>query len=186
MAAELIHNLPESTYHAATDSLSASGAKVLPLTQGLFAIVDADDYDALARFNWYAAKDHRTFYAGRGIRLPSGRWSSITMHRTLMPGHKYIDHINGNGLDNRRSNLRPATHAENMRNRRMGRNNTSGYVGVRWRPEKGRWETRIQVDGRKLRVGMYATAEEAARARDAAALEHHGPFARLNFPLENS
>jgi len=104
------------------------------------------------------------------------------MHRVILPDAEEVDHINGNGLDNRRANLRPATGIENRRNRRRSRKNTSGYAGVSWDKVNRKWYAYITADGRMRALGRFDTAEEAALARDRAALELHGEFARLNFP----
>jgi len=100
-----------------------------------------------------------------------------------MPEVPYIDHRNGNGLDCRRSNMRPATHAQNMKNRKRHSNNTSGFKGVSLDKETGRWMARIYCDGRPIRLGGYATPDEAGMAYDEAALIHHGEFARTNAML---
>lgn len=154
----------------------------VPLTRGLVAIVDADDYELLmSRGPWYAAHGRvGGFYAERteGTRATKHR---VTMHEVIA-GRKWIDHINGNGLDNRRSNLRPTTHKENMRNRGAQRNNTSGYKGVVWHAKTKKWLARINVDGRQISLRYHDDPADAARAYDAAAQEHFGEFAHLNFP----
>ncbi|MGW8565640.1 AP2 domain-containing protein [Isoptericola sp. NPDC055881] len=157
----------------------------IPLSQGLVALVDAEDYDRVtASTPWAASVSKGHAYAVHQESIRGGqRRRSILMH-TLITGWPYVDHINGNGLDNRRANLRPATHADNMHNYRRPRHNTSGFKGVSWRKAKGAWVANIKLHGRQRYLGAYATREEAARAYDVAALELHGEFARLNFPLE--
>jgi hypothetical protein len=101
-----------------------------------------------------------------------------------MPPHE-IDHINGDRSDNRIANLRPATHRENCKNmsRMTGqRLNTSGLKGVFWDKRRKRWRASITADSRTHFVGRFDTREEAARAYDAAAIQRHGQFAKLNFP----
>lgn len=159
----------------------------IPLTQGYVAIIDAADYDELVQLTWYV-----TFpksggpYAIRTVLRSDGGSTTEYMHRRLMPGAAEVDHINGVGLDNRRSNLRNATHAQNLGNRGgLNANNTSGYRGVIWDRQKLRWRAEIQVRGRTKFLGRFDTAKEAARARDAASLEYFGEFAGyLNFPDE--
>lgn len=92
-----------------------------------------------------------------------------------------VDHINGNGLDNRRCNLRVCSHGENMRNRTMNRNNRSGYKGVYFDPDKnGRpWRAQIRANGRKHSLGRFDTAEQAYEAYQKAAERLHGEFARV-------
>lgn len=152
-------------------------ARQIPLTQGKFALVDAADYDLLSMFKWYACRRGQSFYAGTNIK---GR--KFLMHLLLLgkrPGLE-TDHINRNGLDNRRSNLRQVTHAENMRNRRMLTSNKSGFRGVR--SYQGRHIAALKYYGKEIYLGSYSTAEEAARAFDAKAKELVGKFACLNFP----
>jgi hypothetical protein len=145
------------------------------------AIVDESDYDgAMQAGPWHAVRSHRTFYARRNVVKPGGRRGAIALH-TFLTGWPQVDHVNGDGLDNRRSNLRSATSNQNRMNRRRHSNNTSGYKGVTWHGRSGRWRARIGVAGRKLSLGLHETPEVAARAYDAAALQHFGEFAALNF-----
>jgi hypothetical protein len=126
---------------------------------------------------------------GRWRRSKSGyawRWSGTTfvfLHRHLLGlsyrDGKSVDHANGDGLDNRRSNIRLATSSQNNANRRS-RLSVDHRRGVSLRPS-GRWQAQIRVDGAQRFLGNYGTEEEAARAYDAAALEVHGEFARVNF-----
>lgn len=107
------------------------------------------------------------------------------MHRLILnaPDHVRVDHRNGDGLDNRRDNLRYATTSQNCGNQRVGRNNTSGYKGVTPRPS-GKWRARIMYQRQCQHLGEYETKEDAARAYNEAALRLFGPFARLN-PIES-
>jgi hypothetical protein len=153
----------------------------IPLTQGKVALVDDEDAH-LAEFKWHACRIKRNWYAYRNVRLPSGRGTTQKMHRVILdPGHgRQVDHVNGDGLDNRRANLRPATNAENTRCGRMRSSNTSGYRGVVWAKWAGRWRAQITVDGRLISLGYFADPVDAARAYDAAAVKHFGAFARPN------
>jgi len=96
----------------------------------------------------------------------------------------HVDHINGNPLDNRKSNLRICTHAENSNNTGPRKNNTSGYKGVYWAKRNKRWLAQITHNGKQVYIGHYKDKEEAARAYDAKAKEFQGEFAYLNFPDE--
>ncbi len=158
----------------------------IPLTRGVFAVVDVEDYDLLmARGPWHAARGRcGGFYAERteGARITKHR---VTMHEVIA-GRKWMDHINGDSLDNRKSNLRPATHKENVRNRGPQRNNKSGYKGVVWHTKTRKWHARICVDGRTFSLRYHDDPASAARAYDAAAQEHFGEFAHLNFPPQSS
>lgn len=152
----------------------------IPLTQGKVAVVDANDAPALLAYRWQAAKSKRTYYARRAVTVPPGRQRYISMHRQIMgdPPGKEVDHENGDGLDNRRANLRVCTQAQNSRNKRLHANNTSGFRGVRRSKDTGVWIASIAG----TYLGSYDTAEEAARAYDTRAREMFGAFAKLNFP----
>jgi hypothetical protein len=144
---------------------------------GKVALVDDEDFDRLSR-RWWATG--RAGYAES--RDKDG--SVILMHREILgvvPGI-WVDHINGDRLDNRRSNLRPATHQQNLMNRGTNKNNQSGYKGVY--QELGLWRACIKINGRNRHLGNFDDAETAARAYDFAAHEAFGAFARLNFPDE--
>jgi hypothetical protein len=154
----------------------------IPLTQGYVAIVDADDYEhVMAAGNWYASVDERRTYARRNMRRDDGRRTTMRLH-TFLTGLHLVDHINGDGLDNRRSNLRSATNAENSKNQRIPVNNTSGFKGVAWHKRDMRWQAYIRLDDGRRHLGTFTTAEDAAYAYDAAARELFGEFAWLNFP----
>lgn len=155
---------------------------------GRVALVDDEDYELVRAYRWYIKEVAR----GDRVRIQSyaaantwreGRRTRIMMHR-LITGYLLVDHINHNGLDNRRANLRPATASQNGANARPRAGGTSQFKGVCWRPRYGKWQARIGRAGRNL--GSFATEEEAARAYDAAARELWGEFARLNFPPEEA
>lgn len=160
----------------------------IPLTQGFVALVDDDDYAAvMASGSWHVqrnAAQPTSSYASRRRRAaePGGwRGSAVLMHSFLCPEWEIVDHINLNGLDNRRSNLRRATFSQNMRNRRPLPTSTIGLKGVG--PIAGqRWRARISIDGKLRHLGCFATPEEAALVYDRAARQHFGEFAWLNFP----
>jgi len=153
--------------------------RYISLTRGKHAMVDAADYPKLAKHKWYAqrADGSGTFYA---CRTRKGR--SVSMHRQIMKAPKgmVVDHINGNGLDNRRCNLRICTQLQNSQNTRRRRPGKSRYRGVFPRGDK--WQAAIQHDGNQLYLGLFDTDIEAAMARDRKAIELAGEFAVLNFP----
>lgn len=152
----------------------------LQLPSGLVALVDEDDFESvLAAGPWHAKRDGpRTTYV---VKTPKPR-VQIYLHHFLTNWPE-TDHINGDGLDNRRSNLRQVTHRQNMANQRLRRDSKSGYKGVN--RSRSRWQAGIKVDYRQRHLGTFETAEEAARAYDAAAIAAWGEFARLNFPASS-
>ncbi len=155
------------------------GWREILLTKGMVTIVDAADYEWLSSFNWQANKAYLGFYAMRKVWV--GKTSTnVLMHRFIMGAEsgQEIDHVNGNRLDNRRSNLRFATREQNARNRKTPSNNKSGYKGVRL--ERRKWRARIQFDGKQISLGNFETPEEAAYAYNEAAKRYYGEFARLN------
>ena len=158
----------------------------IPLSLGLVALVDDADYEAvMAAGPWSARPCGRTVYAQRARRLDDGRPTTEQLH-TFLTGRPYVDHQNGDGLDNQRGNLRPTTHGQNMFNRRLYKNSTSGFKGVTRRRRDGRWQAQIQANKKHRHLGYFDAAEDAARAYDAAARELHGDFAQLNFPQGES
>ncbi|MBN2134054.1 MAG: HNH endonuclease [Sedimentisphaerales bacterium] len=148
----------------------------IPLGHGLFAVVDAEDYEWLSQYKWHANRRGRKVYA---LAMKNGR--VVTMHRLIMRPRKgcVVDHIDGNGLNNRRCNLRVCTRRQNAAN--MGpRGGASEFVGVyRQRDKRG---AQIVWRGKKYKLGSYDTDVEAAKARDRKAFELHGEYAYLNFP----
>jgi hypothetical protein len=163
----------------------AEETREIPLTKGYVALVSEGDYERVNAFKWRALVGTHNIYAVRSVRDKANRYT-VLMHRFITdasPGLQ-IDHIDGDGLNNTRSNLRLATHAQNGQNSRKQVNNTSGYIGVS-REGKSKWRAQIRVDGSKTYLGSFETAEEAAEARDRAARKLHGEFAVLNFPEES-
>lgn len=151
--------------------------KLIPLTQGKFAMVDDEDFDRLNQFKWYAQKTGSRCYAATGRH--------IYMHRVILglSGNIMTDHKNGNGLDNQKSNLRPATNAENQQGfRRLKSVKSSVFRGVSWKKIAKLWYVTIAVKGENTHLGCYESEEDAAHVYDYAAKIYFGEFARLNFP----
>ena len=157
----------------------------IPLTQGKFAIVDPEDYERLAKYKWFAIRFERGYYALRRAKDSKGRQRNVRMHREIMgePKGKIIDHINHNGLDNRKANLRVVTSQQNTWNKRKQRGGySSRYKGVSWFKRLGKWQVRITYNGKSIFIGYFDDQITAARAYDAKAAELYGDYAALNFP----
>lgn len=157
--------------------------KEIPLTKGQVALVDSDDYDRVSQWKWHAHWDGsgNRFYAQRSAR--EGKHSkSFSMHRVILGlGYgdcRQVDHINLNGLDNRRENLRIVSAAQNRQNRPIARNNTTGFKGVC--AAGNRYRAQISVGGKRIRLGYRLTAESAWRELYLpAAVKYHGEYARV-------
>lgn len=163
--------------------------KTIPLTRGRFALVDDRDYARIAAHKWYCATNGyaaRTEIDYSRPRKADGNLGgrTVLMHREVL-GFPVdaIDHMNGNKLDNRRSNLRTCTAQQNQGNRKPNKGKKYRGVTVR-RALPGRFIAEIGINGKQVYLGWFGTAESAAREYDKAALKHFGEFARLNFPKE--
>jgi hypothetical protein len=156
----------------------------IPLTQGLEAVIDAEDLPMVTGKNWRAARDGLQVYALTDVRDSSGKKTCISMHRLILrsPAGLGVDHRDGDGLNNRRKNLRPATKAQNGQNRPQNKNNTSGFKGVSWHAQRGRWRAQIMVAGRKKSLGLFDTPEDAHVAYCRASAKFHGAFSNFGRP----
>ena len=121
----------------------------VPLTKGYEAVIDAADVPFVEGFNWHAKVDTRAVYAARKVRLASGKQATLRLHRVILdaPDGMEVDHINCDGLDNRRLNLRLATKAQNQHNQRLSCANTSGLKGVTWNKRGEKWQAQIMLNG---------------------------------------
>lgn len=161
---------------------------MIRLNRGFVSLVDDEDFDEVAAVRWTVRRRGHTDYAGR-CEMADGALRWIYLHRQIMnaaPGEK-VDHRSGDGLDNRRANLRIATNAQNGWNSRPRRGTRSGFKGV-WPTtnRKVRWMACISRYGQRQYLGVFGTPEEAARAYDAAARRLFGEFARVNFPQDDA
>jgi hypothetical protein len=162
-------------------------SKRISLTRGKFAIVDDEDYEWLSQWKWHYTKASRGTsdgYACRGI-YQDGKTSIISMHRLLMdaPDDLQVDHIDGNGLNNRRSNLRLATPSQQAANRNRWKSSRP-FRGVRWVARKKKWRAEITIDGKVRHIGYFHDPIVAALAYDERAIRQFGEFARPNFSDE--
>lgn len=158
---------------------------LIPLRGGAgkfgFATIDEADLELVRPYNWRAFKNHNTWYAMSG--------TGVLMHRLILGIHGLgrsveCDHLNGNGLDNCRANIRIATRSANMQNRRKYRGE-GNYVGVKRSDNGKRWKARIYHNGKPILLGTHDTEEQAAKAYDKAALALFGPLAHLNLPKQS-
>lgn len=150
----------------------------MPLDDGsvIFAIVDVEDAEAVSQRYWRPHVSEANLYAKGG---------GVLLHRFILglpPHNPRVDHIDGDGLNNRRENLRLATPAQNSANMRARPGSLSGFKGVTWSKNAKRWRAKIRANGRHRHLGYFTSEEEAARAYDDAARELHGEFACVNFP----
>jgi hypothetical protein len=155
----------------------ADGSFLIPLHNNKATVVDAEDAHLSQIGKWTAQEDRPGKWYAR--RVIDGK--TVSIHRLILDCPEDVDHIDGDGLNNRRGNLRCVTRSQNNMNSGRFRNNTSGFRGVCWHKQNRQWLA--YIGGRPHRfLGLYATTEEAARAFDAAAREMYGDVARLNFP----
>lgn len=152
----------------------------ISLTQGQTAVVDLVDWPAVSQYRWFTDRSRRTFYAKRWVG--KGKNKAVGIHN-LISGELLIDHRDGDGLNNRRSNLRLSSVGQNNMNSRVRLDNKIGFRGVTLFRD-GRFRARISIGGQQKFLGYYEQPEQAAHAYDTAAKELHGEFARLNFPNE--
>jgi len=165
----------------------------IPLTKGYEAIIDAADVYLVEGRNWRAqliynaAGETVTVYAVCGSGAKNGRPSSLdSMHRVVKRADPdiHVDHRDGDGLNNRQSNLRNATPAQNARNQRRSCNSTSGVKGVSWNARRGKWQAQIRSERRLIYLGLFDDITTASAAYDAASVKLFGAFARPNAQME--
>lgn len=157
------------------------------MTHDYMTVISEEDAD-LAAFKWYPDAGPHTVYANGHMNATTKQGQrTFQLHRVIMSRvlgrellpTEYVDHINSDGLDNRRENLRMATRHENQRNQRLRRVNTSGYKGVSWHKASKKWRAIIQVDGKQKALGYYHDPAEAHKAYCEAAVKYYGEFARF-------
>lgn len=147
---------------------------------GLYALVDRDDFSRVNSYKWFLAKDG---YALASI-YRDGKRTTCRMHRFILynpPKNILIDHINFNPLDNRKDNLRKCSHLENSIHRRTPKTNTSGYRGIWWDKNWKKWRVGIRINGKRKYLGAYLDKIKAAKIYDNAARKYFGDFSVTNF-----
>lgn len=168
--------------------MSVPNSIQIPLTKGMYAIIDKEDYNLVSKYKWRVSSiQNKRFYASTEIYRRE-KSIHLLMHRFIMDAPKgmHVDHINHNTLDNRRSNLRICTRSQNYMNRLPYHGKSSIYKGVSWLSTKNRWEASIKRDGKNIYLGRFMDEKEAAFAYDVAAMELFGEFAFLNNPYPTS
>lgn len=154
--------------------------KEIKLTQGKCAIVDDEDYEILNAFRWYAWCYAGLWYAKRNFWV-NGKCKTVYMHRKILNAQQgiEIDHRNGNGLDNRKENLRLCTHRQNMCNKKQPRKgNKLGIKGVYWNKECKKFRAKIQSNGKTIHLGLFNVLDDADIAYRRAELKYFGEFTR--------
>ena len=153
----------------------------IPLTRGYEAVIDASDAHLVEGLNWHTQSGVNTVYATRTAPKADGeKQKTIWMHRLIMsaPDGLEVDHIDGDGLNNRKSNLRIATRVENRQNSRRQNNNTSGYKGVCWHKGHSKWRAQIRLNNKRTHLGYFDCPKEAHAAYCEASVRLHGEFGR--------
>ena len=163
------------------DTMRGIKMKRIKLTKGQWAIVDDGDFEWINGYKWCAVKGGETYYAVRGEER-GGIQRKFSMHRQIMeaPQGLEIDHVNHNGLDNRRGNMRLCTRGQHVRRCRPIKNKSSKYKGVRWDKDINKWRAGITLHNKSIHIGVYEDEKEAAGAYNERAKWLFGVFAWLN------
>jgi hypothetical protein len=154
----------------------------IPLSNSGECLVDKDDYFVLSKYTWY--RDNYGYVVSKIYDKKTKKCSTIRMHRMIMgvlsKKNVEIDHINHNGLDNRKENLRVCTSSQNSANTRKRSDNSSGYKGVHWHKQCKLWRAQISVNKKMRHIGLFKEPREAAKAYNEAAIKYFGGFAHVN------
>lgn len=157
--------------------------KEIKLPKDKIALIDDEDFEYLSQFKWYAHAHRRTFYARANVCISKGKRKSIKMHRIVMglsdPRIK-LDHVDHNGLNNQKCNLRTCTTQENSMNKLSALDSSSIYKGVTWHKFQKKWSARITKDGKCEHLGYFQDEADAAAAYNSRAVALFGEFVNLN------
>lgn len=154
--------------------------KKIKLTQDKYALVDNDDFKALSKYKWFATKNVNTFYAMRNSPTVNGKYKILLMHRVIMqtPKGMHTDHIDHNGLNNQRKNLRVCTNSQNQMNSGKKSHNKSGFKGVSYYERYKKWRAQIKVNKKRIFLGYYDTKELGSEAYIKACKKYHGEYGK--------
>lgn len=156
----------------------------ISLTKDYVSILNVEDLYLVSDFNWRAEiafksnGEVRTVYAVRKPKVSETYDSTVRMHRIIVncPVNFQVDHINGNGLDNRRENLRVVTDSQNTQNQRIKSSNKSGYKGVFWHKQRNKWVAQIGIENRQIYLGSFSNIEEAVLEYEKASEKLHKEY----------
>lgn len=158
--------------------------KQIPLTRGKVALVDDEDYERLIAMGKWRLDNPGYAVKSKRFRKADGKWSNkiLLMHRIILDAKvgEFVDHINRDKLDNRKSNLRICSKTENNRNVGLSKNNTTGFKGVTFFTLRGKFMAQITFEGKNVFLGYFEEPKEAAKAYNNAAVKYYGEFAYLN------
>jgi hypothetical protein len=170
-----IINLPDGT------------TKIVAIHKGepMEILIDTADLPLVEPYYWYVEKSKYTYYAST-MTNAGGSSRPKRMHAMLFPSAVHVDHKDGDGLNNRRSNLRPATFSQNNANRRKISGTTSPFIGVSWDKKRERWFAKVKWQQKQYALGRFLYADEAATVRDIKMLALAGEFAKLNFKINKT
>ena len=165
--------------------LASNNLMLVPLSQGLCALINKEDYNIVKDYNWCAVKSGNAFYAQANI-YKNGKRTVVKMHTLLKPNDYEIDHINGCGLDNTNDNIRIVSHTQNMKNHRGKNNSTSSYRGVSWHSRANKWQAQaVDKNKKKVYLGLWKNEILAGLRLDMYNKQEHGDFSYLNFNKDN-
>lgn len=174
--------LSDAIMKARAERQNTDGTTRIVLPESKEVVIDDEDNALVAGYKWHARRYRNTFYVVACKYHGNYKQETIYMHRliTRAPKGVLVDHINGDGLDNRRTNLRFCTTQENLRNQHAVRG-ASRFKGVSWDSNRKKWLSQIRVDGKQIFLARHASEIEAAKNYDTSARHYFGAFARVNF-----